>query len=483
MKKKQVLLGILAAGMILGGCSKNSGQDALLDPEKPVTVSLWHYYNGTQKEAFDRMVTEFNETVGSEKGIIVEAYNQGSIGELEKNVISSLKKEPGSMEAPNIFASYADTAYAMEKEGFLAELDDYFTQKELDLYVDSYIEEGRIGSKGELIIFPVAKSTETFMLNVTDWQPFAEAAGADYDMLKTMEGVAGTAKDYYEWTDALTPDIPNDGKAFYGRDAMANLFVIGSMQLGTEIFKVENQQVTVQADRDIMRRIWDFYYVPYISGYFSSYGKFRSDDVKIGEIIALTGSTSSASYFPAEVTSGDLVYPIEYAILPQPVFEGGTDYGVQQGAGLVVKRSARQEEYACVEFLKWFTEESRNLEFSCTSGYLPVQKRANKQELLNTVIEANKLEVNQKIYDTIVFAFHEIEDMKLYTNKAFENGGAARKVLEYHLADKASGDRGIIEEMLAEGVSLNEAAAAFNTDENFEAWYLDFVNALEAAVQ
>ncbi len=71
--------------------------------------------------------------------------------------------------------------------------------------------------------------------------------------------------------------IPNDGKAFYGRDAMANLFIIGSMQLGTEIFKVENQQVTLQVDKAVMKRIWDTWYVPYVKGYFSAYGRFRSE--------------------------------------------------------------------------------------------------------------------------------------------------------------------------------------------------------------
>jgi len=33
-----------------------------------------------------------------------------------------------------------------------------------------------------------------------------------------------------------TPDVPDDGKAFFGRDAMANYMLVGSMQLGTEIF-------------------------------------------------------------------------------------------------------------------------------------------------------------------------------------------------------------------------------------------------------
>ena len=67
--------------------------------------------------------------------------------------------------------------------------------------------------------------------------------------LSTLEGVTETAQKYYEWTDSLTPDVPEDGKAFYGRDSVANLFVIGSKQLGKDIFQVENSRMSVVADK------------------------------------------------------------------------------------------------------------------------------------------------------------------------------------------------------------------------------------------
>lgn len=88
-----------------------------------------------------------------------------------------------------------------------------------------------------------------------------------------------TARTYYEWTDSLTPQ-PNDGKAFFGRDAMANYMIIGSRQLGQEIFAVEGNQVTLNLDRDVFKKLWDNYYVPYIRGYFTAQGRFRSDDAR-----------------------------------------------------------------------------------------------------------------------------------------------------------------------------------------------------------
>ena len=44
-----------------------------LNPDKPLSITIWHYYNGAQQVAFDELVNEFNETVGKEKGIFVKA--------------------------------------------------------------------------------------------------------------------------------------------------------------------------------------------------------------------------------------------------------------------------------------------------------------------------------------------------------------------------------------------------------------------------
>ena len=185
------------------------------------------------------------------------------------------------------------------------------SKEELASDRDEYLNEGQIGEDGSLKIFPIAKSTELMMLNKTDWDRFAEACGVTLDDLKTLEGVTKTARTYYEWTDSLTPQ-PNDGKAFFGRDAMANYMIIGSRQLGQEIFAVEGNQVTLNLDRDVFKKLWDNYYVPYIRGYFTAQGRFRSDDAKTGDLIALVGSSSGAAYFPKEVAVSDVEsYPIE----------------------------------------------------------------------------------------------------------------------------------------------------------------------------
>lgn len=477
-----VLAVVITAFGLLSGCS-DGVKRVKLDPKNPVTVTVWHYYNGSILNAFDKMVYEFNETVGMEKGIIVEGYGHGNVTELEKAVISSANKEVGSLDIPNVFASYADTAYQAEEMGILANLGDYFSEKEQQEYLESYIEEGRIGLNGELRIFPIAKSTEIFLLNDTDWQPFAEENGLSYDDLSTVEGIVRVSELYYNWTDGKTPDIPNDGRAFYGRDSIANMFVIGSMEFGEEIFHVENGRGSLNINREVMRKLWDCYYVPYIKGYFMSYGRYRSDDAKVGDLLAYVGSTSSSGYFPSEVTSGGKTYPIEPKALHTPHFENAERTMVQQGAGMVVTKSTPEQEYASVEFLKWFTAVENNIEFSIMSGYMPVKKEAIDYDLMKSKLDKSERPDNDITDETIRIAFDEIKTSKLYTNKAFSGGSDARNVLESNMEEKAVADRAAVVQLLESGMSLEEAAARFDTDENFEAWLESFSAELAAAVK
>lgn len=261
----------------------------------------------------------------------------------------------------------------------MASLDPYMTAEELEEYIPGYIAEGRFDQEGNLKIFPIAKSTEVFMLNKTDWDLFARDTGASLEELSTIEGVTDVARRYYEWS---------GGRAFFGRDAVANYMIIGSRQLGQEIFSVVNGKVTIQDDKEILRKLWDNLYVPHVQGWFAAYGKFRSDDIKTRDIIALVGSTSGAAYFPNKVNLSDTEsYPVESLVMPAPVFKGGEAYAVQQGAGMVVTKSDAKTEYGAVVFLKWFTEAQRNLDFSISSGYLPVKKEANTQDMLNAALD------------------------------------------------------------------------------------------------
>lgn len=179
------------------------------------------------------------------------------------------------------------------------------------------------------------------ILNSTDWKPFAQATGVQLSDLETMEGVAEVGRQYYEWTDSLT-ETPNDGKAFWGRDAMANYIIIGCKQLGLEIFSVRDGEMTLQLDREIMRKLWDCYYVPTVKGYFGSFGRFRSDDAKTGDIIAPVRLYYGSNLFSGQVNTEDgASYAIECTMLPVPTFAGGESHyaaGSQHGSDKIGRK-------------------------------------------------------------------------------------------------------------------------------------------------
>lgn len=477
-RRRKAFLTVFCVGSLsiaAAGC----GSKTPLDPKNPTSITVWTYYNGDQLGAFDSMVEEFNETVGREEGIVVKSVSQGSVNDLEANVLAAVQGEVGADEVPNIFMAYADTAYEIDQIGQVVDLKDYLTEEEKSAYIDSYLKEGDFGGTGEIKIFPTAKAFEVLVLNKTDWDVFAAATGADYDDLSDMEGLTATAKRYYEWTDAQTPDVPNDGRALFGRDAMANYMLIGSMQLGQEIFEVSGEKMTLHFDKAVARRLWDNYYIPFVKGYFAATGRFRSDDMKTGNIIACVGSSSGVSFFPEVVSVSDSdSYPIEMEVLPCPKFEGG-DYAVQQGAGMVVTRGAEPEVYACVEFLKWFTADERNIKFSADSGYLPVTRTANSRD----AIAGSGAQISDRMLKTLNVGEDTVNGNELYTTKAFAGGSQARNVLEYSLSDKAAADREIVVGRMAQGMSMEEAVAEFELDDNFDAWYEETLRRLQEFAQ
>ena len=138
LQKKKALLSVLCAAILIltvAGC----GSKTPLDPKNPTSITVWTYYNGDQLSAFDSLVEEFNETVGAEEGIIVKSVSQGSVNDLEANVLAAVQGEVGADEVPNIFMAYADTAYTIDQMGQVMDLKDYLTEEEKSAYIDSYI--------------------------------------------------------------------------------------------------------------------------------------------------------------------------------------------------------------------------------------------------------------------------------------------------------------------------------------------------------
>lgn len=460
MKKQSLLFFmVVVLGLSSMGCSL-SKQASPLDPNKPITVTLWHYYNASIKESFDALVSAFNETIGLEEGIVIEAQSQGDVNQLATAVFEAANKSIGAPPMPDIFAAYADNAFRVHQITPLLPLNTYFTADELKKYRLEFLEEGALAD-GNYYIMPIAKSTENLYIIKSTWEAFAGQNGFTTEDLATWEGLNKVAKAYYE----------QRGKGFFSLDANANFFIVSGMQFKQPLYTTSEAGTTFQLPPDVAKRIWSYYYAPYIQGYFLKTGRFSSDDAKTGRVIAYTGSTAGAAYFPAQVENADgSIEAIEPLILPYPYFQGADKVAIQQGAGMSIVKSDAAHEYAASLFLKWLTEPQQNLKFAVSTGYLPVQETALQRDQLLSAAKEDK-DASPSILTSLETTAEMLQSHQFYNNPPFEGSFDMRRLLETHLFEKIQRDLAFLDESVKAGKDRDQVIADLLTEDAFNLWY------------
>lgn len=362
-------VGVAMFSILLCGCGAESVR---LNPKTPLTLTLWHNYGGQMQSTMDELIDEFNMTVGREKGIIVSVTAVSAMKEQEERLAMIAAGDPGAEAMPDIVTAYPKTAMLLSEQRMVAAFDDKFSKEELASYVPQFIEEGRL-LDGKLYVFPIAKSSEMLFVNQTLFNRFSDATGVLISSLSTFEGIAEAALKYYEWTDSMTPEVPDDGKAFYTADSWFNIAQAGMAQMGSAFVSPDK----LRTDVPEYERIWEFAMHPALLGGYAVIDGYSSDLSKTGDIVCSTGSTAGILFYGNRITYPDnSSEEAVYSFLPYPVFEGGEKIAIQRGAGMVVASSTPEKEYAATLFLKWFTHPAQNIRFVSSTGYLPVTNEA-----------------------------------------------------------------------------------------------------------
>jgi multiple sugar transport system substrate-binding protein len=226
-------------------CAMLGCEARLLDPKKPVTITLWHTYVEDMQIALDEMIREFNNSVGAEQGVIVEVTSVADAQIINEHLIAAANSDPGAPALPDMAVIYPQIAVALKEKGVLADLRQYISEEELRSFVPQFVEEGRLGTDA-LYLLPVAKSVEVLYVNRTLFDRFSKDAGVGLDQLATFEGIAEAAAEYYEWS---------GGKAFFYPEGLFNQAMIGYRQLGADIL---NGQALNLSD-PLFKKIWDCY--------------------------------------------------------------------------------------------------------------------------------------------------------------------------------------------------------------------------------
>lgn len=301
------------------GCS----DDTMLDPDDPVALTMWHVYGIQTQSPLNDSINEFNRTVGREKGIVINVVSVNNSSAIDKALTAAAENTPGVPALPDLFTAYPRIAEIIGYDRLLS-WSDYFTEQELDAFVEAFLEEGYF--EEQLLMLPIAKSTELLFVNQTLFEEFGAETGIHINDISTFDttgGVFDACRKYYDWSNGQDLFKIDDfytyalsGMTAYGEDFVLD----GKLNLASDVFE----------------KVWNPMAQAGIYGGLCLDDGYASERWKTGEIICNTGSTAGILYLRDYVTYEDnTTQDIEIATLAYPTFSDSTPAVVHRGGRAV----------------------------------------------------------------------------------------------------------------------------------------------------
>ena len=342
----------------LSGCKKSE-----LDKNKPVTLTMWHVYGEQADSPMNRLIDEFNETVGVEKGIIINVTAMSNASKIGEKLLDAHNKIPGSAEMPDLFFAHKSNVLELGADCLL-DWNEYFSEKELSAYIPEFLEDGT--AAGKLSVFPVSKSTHLLFIAGGQFERFSADTGVTYEALSTWDGFFDAAAKYYDWS---------GGKPFCALDYPLRAIELAAMESGAGNIFADNG--FYDPSNVIFKQTFIKFADSLAKGHIMLSNLYSNTQVMTGEVVAGIGSSAAILYYNDTVTYEDgTSEPMDPEILPLPAENGKKPYITQAGVGLCAYKTTSQKAEASAIFAKWLTEPERNLEFVCQTGYMPVTNGA-----------------------------------------------------------------------------------------------------------
>lgn len=342
----------------LPGCKKSE-----LDKNKPVTLTMWHVYGEQADSPMNRLIDEFNETVGVEKGIIINVTAMSNASKIGEKLLDSHNKIPGSAEMPDLFFAHKSNVLELGADCLL-DWNEYFSEKELSAYIPEFLEDGT--AAGKLSVFPVSKSTHLLFIAGGQFERFSADTGVTYEALSTWDGFFDAAAKYYDWS---------GGKPFCALDYPLRAIELAATESGAGDIFADNG--FYDPSNVIFKQTFIKFADSLAKGHIMLSNLYSNTQVMTGEVVAGIGSSAAILYYNDTVTYEDgTSEPMDPEILPLPAENGKKPYITQAGVGLCAYKTTSQKAEASAIFAKWLTEPERNLEFVCQTGYMPVTNGA-----------------------------------------------------------------------------------------------------------
>lgn len=411
--KKLFLFALLCLVLLVAGCGDDTSK---LNPNNPVTLNMWHVYGSQTKSPLNDAIQRFNETEGKQKGVIVKVVSVSNSSAIDRALLASAAKEPGSVPMPDLFTAYPRIMTKLDTK-LLLPWEQYLTKEDLAIYRHDFLKEGYY--KEHLYMLPIAKSTELLFLNQTFMDRFLAANNLEHSNLADYDTLFALCSQYYKWS---------GGKQMFQINDFYHYFLTNMASLGEDFFL--NGKPNFASEK-----FWRIYQpmakAAIIGGLCTEKG-YASDRWKTGEVISNVGSTAGILYLRDYVTHADNSREaIVTTFLPSPRFKEAPDKHtlIQRGTGLFALKSKEENKNkAAAIFAKWIAQRDNNLGFVTSAGYLPVNKEGMSQ------LMAHPETVKNKKYQQLYTVLQKVENKGSYLPlPLYEQAGQTQSKLEKNI--------------------------------------------------
>jgi multiple sugar transport system substrate-binding protein len=347
----------------------NSG--ATLDPNNPTKITFYSYSLAlpTLKPGMEKLINDFNETVGKEKGVIVEGVPDQTYQQFKADIAAG---KPVDV-IQHVFATLDETKETLGLKAY----EDVFPQEELEEHFEGIepnaLELGKLDGKIYGLAFTI--STPIVFIN---GQLFEEAGLDPTDPPETWEEIKeyslkikeATGKDGF----GLAPDngwitegiIYSNGGSILSEDRTEAQFAGEDAVEAIEMWKdlYASGAHAVGSDEELVEQ--------FMAG-------------NLGMYLSSTGLYSGIKQ--ASEAGGWEVYGVG-----MPRFGSKVAVPVNSGSALVVRPDSPEKNLAVWEFIKYVTGEEGYTTITSEIGYLPLRTEiADDPNYLKGFIDENPL--------------------------------------------------------------------------------------------
>lgn len=320
------------------------------DPTKPVTVTAWYTFAGTNEENFKLAIENFNASQDKYKVVgVSQSWN-----EINEKVMSSLK----AGNYPDIIAGEAPTISNYVKEDLVVDFMPYIQDPEIGIkdfedYLPSIVEECKQWD-GQMYMFPISRTGEVYYYNKT----FFDENGLVPPT--TWEELYETNKRIHEIT----------GKQAIGFDYLDDSYIDMVIQNGGVYLDAEAKKAGFTTPESVA--VVEFFKKMSDEGLLRLKGEDKSLFMPFANELVYSFIGTSASY-KSVLQSVEDAFEIGYAPIPQ---SGDNPYVTMWGVSMSVFKSTEERQRGAFEFLKSFTDTDMNAKWAIGYNALPVRQSA-----------------------------------------------------------------------------------------------------------